>query len=167
MDRCHEKRHCPGYVVGKSYCIIQVPVRSNESHASEAEAIGQGDSPVGAIASVPEGSGETESGASEVIAKKPAPAVEKTPAQMMADLLSGGREAKLPSAKDGPVENSGDFSPMEFNHTRDGHAIFVAKINRPLNAEEYSAAKATAKGNESNLIEQWLANAAKAVHRRP
>jgi hypothetical protein len=80
------------------------------------------------------------------IPERPTPSVQKSPSEMMAELINGGRGAVLPVA----TENAGDFSPMEFTHTRDGHQVFVAKINRKLDDVEYSAAKAMARRYNGN-----------------
>lgn len=93
---------------------------------------------------------------------RPEPAIAKTPAEMMGELLQGGRAAKIPSA----VETTDDFSPREFTHTRDGHTVFVAKINRPLNTEEYSSAKSAAKRHGGNYSSFRGAGAIPGFHFR-
>ncbi len=82
------------------------------------------------------------------IPDRPAPETQKTPSEMMADLLGSGRDAKIPE------QTTGDFAPAEFNHTRNGNLIYVAKITRNLDREEYVAAKDRAKslgGNYSSF----------------
>jgi len=78
------------------------------------------------------------------VPSRPSPAVEKTPAQMMAELLGGGREALIPKAEK-PQGIDGAFSAADFIHTQKGTSVFVARIDNKLSSSEYAAAKSLAK----------------------
>ncbi len=73
-----------------------------------------------------------------------------------AALMNNGRAGMLPKSPTSTIptpERDSTWSPAEFNHTKTGSPIFVAKIMRNLSREDYVAAAAQAKslgGHYSN-----------------
>jgi hypothetical protein len=71
-------------------------------------------------------------------------AAEEAEAEQAANLVTGGRDFILPSTIPQP-EAETTFSTAEFNHSKTGAPLFVAKIERRLSKDEYARVAASAK----------------------